>query len=173
MTHIIVLFSALIMSTEPIVTDTTNTKDGGTITTSYTDCEGNGSYDIIATRKNISGAVLWSKTFGGSSYDKSRSAIESADTNIYILGFTSSYGNGNYDLYVITLDSSGNEIWSQTYRDFYYDYPKGISETKNNQISITATKQVCFGEKNNFSNCSSRLWEIKIEETGKMLSENF
>lgn len=173
MTHIILLFSAFLMSTEPIVADTITTKDGGTITTAYTDCKGNGSCDIIATRKNISGAVLWSKTFGRSSYDKSRSAIESADGTIYILGSTSSYGNGNYDVYVIKLDSSGNKIWSQTFGDFYNEYPKSITETKNNQISITATKQVCFGEKNNFSNCSNRLWEIKIDETGKMLSENF
>ena len=79
------------------------------------DFDGNtniGLKDIIIAKYNSSGTKQWSYQYGTTFYDYGTGiAIDSSD-NIYITGYTQGglYGNknaGNYDIFVIKLNTSG------------------------------------------------------------------
>jgi len=64
---------------------------------------------------NVCGsASTFAKTIGGGSLDVALSIIQSSDGGYAIAGYTSSFGAGYVDFYVVKLDSSGNVLWTKT-----------------------------------------------------------
>jgi hypothetical protein len=70
--------------------------------------------DIYVVKLDSSGNIEWAKTIGGSGDDYAYSIIQSSDGGYVIAGYTSSFGAGYGDIYVVKLDSSGNVIWTKT-----------------------------------------------------------
>ena len=66
--------------------------------------------------------TLWTKTYGGPNDDHGCSVIETADYGYLITGYTSSFGNGGFDLYVIKTNSAGDTLWTKTYGGTSNDY---------------------------------------------------
>jgi hypothetical protein len=60
-------------------------------------------------------SVAWRTTFGGAQDDLAKSIIQSDDGNLILVGQTKSYGAGNFDIYIIKVDTDGNLIWNNTY----------------------------------------------------------
>ena len=61
---------------------------------------------IIA--QEISVDTVWTKTFGGSDDDRGSSVQQTTDGGYIITGSTTSYGNGEDDIYLIKTDGNGN-----------------------------------------------------------------
>lgn len=58
---------------------------------------------------------LFTKVFGGQSYDEGIASFRSLDRGYMLIGNSSSYGNGQSDIWLIKLDSNGNFLWHKTY----------------------------------------------------------
>jgi hypothetical protein len=52
--------------------------------------------------------IVWQKTFGGNSDDVAFSIQQTQDGGYIVAGYTSSFGAGGSDVYVIKLDENGN-----------------------------------------------------------------
>jgi hypothetical protein len=60
-------------------------------------------------------SLEWSITWGGTDSDTGRGIAIDADDNIYVAGYTSSYGEGLDDVCLVKYDSSGLFQWSKTW----------------------------------------------------------
>lgn len=61
------------------------------------------------------GNKLWDKQYGGSLQEDTRSIIETPDKGFLIAGWTTSYGSGSMDGFLIKTDSMGTKLWQKTY----------------------------------------------------------
>ncbi|TKJ36898.1 hypothetical protein CEE37_14375 [candidate division LCP-89 bacterium B3_LCP] len=91
------------------------TSDGGYIIAGHTESFGAGDTDAYLIRTDISGIVLWHRTFGGSERDESNCVQQTSDGGYIIVGNTRSYDTINGDIYLISTDVSGNEQWCKTF----------------------------------------------------------
>jgi predicted secreted protein len=58
---------------------------------------------------------LWSRTFGGPGSDGCQSIRQTSDGGYVLAGFTSSFGAGGYDFWLVKTDALGTPIFSRTY----------------------------------------------------------
>jgi hypothetical protein len=83
------------------------TSDGGYIVTGYTESYGAGMEDAYLIKADSLGDTLWTNTFGGNDEDWGYSVTQTADGGYIIAGWTSSYGAGMVDFYLIKTDPLG------------------------------------------------------------------
>ena len=90
-----------------------------------------GAADLWLLKINPSGDIIWEKTFGGSSFDVSRSIVKTQDNGFLISGSSRSadgdlsINQGQNDAWILKVDSNANFEWQKsiggTEIDFTYD----------------------------------------------------
>ncbi|MEI6816923.1 MAG: T9SS type A sorting domain-containing protein [Bacteroidota bacterium] len=90
------------------------TSDGGFIITGYTNSFGIVNDDAYLIKTNSNGDTLWTKTYGGSSYDYGNFVQQLNNGGYIISGSTMSFSSGNVQGYLIRTDSLGNSGCNQT-----------------------------------------------------------
>ena len=144
------------------------TENGSINVTTIGSRKGNSS-QILLTKNYENGNEIWSKQFGGKSYDKASSIINTKDGYL-IIGSTSSFGKGNYDMFVIKTDKKGKKIWQNTYGGFYNEYGYTAEKTKKGYL-IKGTIQNCTSNTDVFNRkCTTNVWFVNIDKKGKELS---
>ena len=103
--------------------------ENGYLVLGYTTSFGAGSKDIYLLRLNNDGEEVWSKTYGGISWDVGTALCEVGENEYFLCGFTHSFGWGEEDIYLIKIDQHGNEVWSKTYGGFRIDMANSIHAT--------------------------------------------
>jgi len=91
------------------------TSDSGFIITGLTQNFGAGLNDVLLIKTNFIGDTLWTKTYGGIGNDNGSSVQQTSDGGYIIVGETSSFGNGDWDIYLIRTDSIGDTLWTRAY----------------------------------------------------------
>ncbi|MEO0339339.1 MAG: serine hydrolase, partial [Bacteroidota bacterium] len=125
--------------------------------------------DILLTKNYPNGNEIWNERFGGKSYDKASSLL-ATDDGYLIIGSTSSYGNGNYDILVIKTDKRGKKQWQNTYGGFYNEYGYTAEQTKDGFL-IKGTIQNCTSNSDVFNReCTTNVWQVTIDQQGKEIS---
>ena len=84
------------------------TSDGGYILAGYTQSFGAGYGDIFLVKTDANGNVQWAKTYGGTSSDWASSVQQTSDGGYIVAGYTSSFGAGWSDIFLIKTDANGN-----------------------------------------------------------------
>lgn len=96
------------------------TSDGGYALAGWTGSYGAGDVDYWLVKTDSSGSTQWSQTYGGAGDDESFSLVQTSDVGYALVGFTSSYGAGDYDAFLVKTDSSGNSVMPQSSPFFAY-----------------------------------------------------
>jgi len=142
-----------------------NLSDNSKISVSTTNCGSKSECDIELVKKDFKGRVLWKCMIGGTSYDKAAQVVRTKDGSYIVVGSTSSFGKGNYDVLVAKVSSNGGILWQKTYGEFLNDYGLRISLTEDNLYQIEATKQIC-ATVNVSNDCFDQQWLFRIDESG-------
>jgi hypothetical protein len=77
------------------------TSDGGYALAGTTASLGAGYFDFWLVKTNSSGDMVWNQTYGGAGYDEAHSVVQTSDGGYALAGYTSSYGVGGYDFYLV------------------------------------------------------------------------
>ena len=81
-----------------------------------TTSSGAGSSDIALWNVDLSGNVIWAKTFGGTYEDEASYIVGADDGGLAVAGFSSSFNiNQNKDLLLFKTNSYGNIVWQKVF----------------------------------------------------------
>ncbi len=142
------------------------TRDGGYIIAGYAGSFGQGWDDVYVVKLDVNGNVQWTKTIGGTSDDKGFSIIQTTDGGYAIAGYTTSFGQGSADVYVIKLDAAGNVQWTRTIGGPNGDYGRAIVQTSDGGYVIA-------GHTNSFCAYGCPTYEdvyvVKLDANGNLL----
>jgi uncharacterized delta-60 repeat protein len=135
--------------------------DGGYVVAGRTFSFETVSYDFYVVKLDSGGNVLWTKTIGGSSDDEANSITQSSDGGYVVAGYTSSFGAGGADIYVVKLDSGGNVLWTKTIGGSLTDIAYSIIQSSDGGY-VVAGETWSFGEgKNDF-------YIVKLDSVGNV-----
>jgi len=137
------------------------TSDMGFAIAGYTISYGAGGADFYVVKLDSIGNLKWTKTVGGNGNDEGYSIIETYDKGLAVAGFTSSYGAGNSDVYVVKLDSAGNLKWTKTIGGTGYDNGYSIIQTSDMGLAIT-------GYTNSYGAGGNDIYVIKLDSAGNL-----
>lgn len=142
-----------------------NSLDKSSISASTINCGSENECDIELVKKDANGKLLWKKIIGGTSYDKFGQLVRTNDGSYIVVGSTSSFGKGNYDVLAVKVSSEGEILWQKTYGEFLNDYGLRISLIEDNLYQIEAKKQIC-ATVNVSNDCYDQEWLFRIDESG-------
>jgi hypothetical protein len=105
------------------------TSDGCYVAVGYTSSFGSGPQDVYVIKTASNGDTLWTKTWGGGSWDGGHYVCETSDSGYIIAAYTESFGAGGKDVYLIKIDANGVEQWTKTYGTGNQDVAYSVCET--------------------------------------------
>jgi len=89
---------------------------------------GNGSNNAWVIRTDTSANLGWAKVYAGSGIDNFSEGILTSDGGLLLGGITSSYGSGNFDIYLVKLSIDGTLQWAKTYGGSNLEWLNGLQE---------------------------------------------
>lgn len=130
---------------------------GGFIIAGSTKSYGNGNWDDMwLVKTSTGGSMEWQKTYGGNYTEIGNYVHEKVGGGYIITGSTESIGQGLYDIWVVSTDYTGNEIYSQTFGGNMDDKALRGSKSDNGELLI-------IGYTSSFGNGGDDVLFIKID----------
>lgn len=118
------------------------TPDGGFAIGSISESFGVKTFDMLLTRVDFEGKVLWNKTYGGNFKDQCFDIATANDGGFVLAGYSDIEGgaNPNNQFYVVKTDIAGNETWSRKFGNANDDKASAIIASKSgNYIGVGST----------------------------------
>jgi hypothetical protein len=165
----------------------TSTNDGGFILggASMSDISGDktencrGNDDMWIVKLDSSGNIQWDKTIGGSGLDECAFIRQTKDSCYVIAGSSTSNISGDktencrgdFDMWIIKLDSKGKILWNKTLGGNRWEFPGGLELTNDDGAIICGNSASDIGTDKSEANRGKRadFWIIKLDKDGKKI----
>ncbi|NQS97470.1 MAG: hypothetical protein HQ591_03365 [candidate division Zixibacteria bacterium] len=134
--------------------------EGDYLITGGSEVEAPNYWDAYIMKTDVFGDTIWIKYYGGTFYEYANFIRETIDGGYFIGGITGSYGAGNFDIYLVRTDASGDTLWTKTYGGEESDYGESVDVTDDGGFVIA-------GMTNSFGNHNFYL--IRTDSSGDSL----
>ncbi len=99
-------------------------------------------------------------SFGGSYDDELYSIQQTSDAGYIATGRTKSYGENNYDLFLVKTDKSGNILWQKNYG--------GAKEDEGYSVEVTGDDgYIVAGRTRSYGSGMYDVWLMKVDQSGE------
>ena len=154
------------------------TSDGGyilvgNVRSNNGDVSGNhGDNDYWVVKLDPWGAIQWKKTLGGTGTDWPNSIRQTNDKGYIIAGYSSSEdgdvtdNHGDYDAWVVKLDSSGAIEWKRSYGGSDWDEAQSIQQTSDGGYIFAGLAQSIDGDVSGGVYGDLDCWVVKLNNQG-------
>ena len=86
------------------------------------------SIDVLIAKFDSSGSLLWAKSWGtAGGYEYPGDIVIDSTGNIYVTGWTNSFGLSDYHAFVTRFDPSGNLLWTIIWQAGTRDYGRELA----------------------------------------------
>lgn len=155
------------------------TNDGGYIVAGWThsndgDITGSiGGFDYWIVKLDNSGNIQWQKCLGGTSNDWGYYVNQTTDGGFFVAGYTASNninvtGNhGNFDYWVLKLDSSGNIIWQKCLGGTNSDYMYYARQNFDGGFILIGSSESNNGDVTG-NHGNGDFWAVKLDSVGNI-----
>jgi hypothetical protein len=82
---------------------------------------------------------MWSQTYGGTDSDAAEALVQTSDGGYAIAGYTTSFGAGSYDFWLVKTDKNGKMEWNQTYGGAGNEHAYSLVETSDGGYALTGS----------------------------------
>jgi len=123
---------------------------------------GGGDFDFWLVCTDSVGNMVWNRTYGGIGYDEAWSVIQTTDGGFALAGWTTSFGLGSGDIWLIKTDNLGNPEWNKTYGEIYFETANSIKQTIDEGFAL-------IGSTYSYGAGGSDLWLVKTDSSGNEL----
>ncbi len=108
----------------------------------------------------------WASNYGGDEDDEAFSVQETSDGGVIVAGQTYSFGAGNWDVWVLKLNSDGSVAWQKTYGGSFRDRAMSIQETDDGGY-------IFAGHTESFASGDENAWIVKLNSNGTIDWQKF
>lgn len=132
-----------------------------------------GSSDWYLIKLDKQGKIIWSKSLGGSSGENPMDAIESADGNYFIVGYSNSndgdipFNRGSLDALVVKMNKNGIIKWIKTFGGSKTDKATSVFATQDGGVIIAGYTESSNGNIPN-NKGKNDFWVIKLNNNGNI-----
>ncbi len=149
----------------------------------------NGQTDVVLTKFNSTGSLLFSTYFGASTFDNGNDVAVDSKNNIYVTGSTdslsfptinayqTSYGGGVFDAFLSKFNSSGSPLFSTFLGGINQDVTTGVAvDSRDNAYIIGGTYSSNFPTLNAYNRTYGGTGDVflsKFNSTGSFLFSSY
>jgi hypothetical protein len=117
-------------SNEDIAHSVQQTADGGYIVAGATRIYGAEEIDALVLKYDSAGTLEWARTAGRDDYyDEASSVQQTADGGYIVAGYTTGYGMGYADIFLLKYDGEGTLSWAKTTGGKGEDTARSVQQT--------------------------------------------
>jgi len=141
--------------------ETVQASDGGYAILGDTSSFGAGGSDFWLIKTDADGNMQWNKTYGGTGTETSGDMCLTSDGGYAMSGYTTSFGVGGQDFWLVKIDATGNMLWNQTYGGTGNEYAYHVEQTVDGGYAL-------LGQTNSFGAGNNDFWLVKTDSSGNM-----
>ena len=113
--------------------------------------------DFMLLKLDLSGEIVWEKTYDGSRDDNSRSLVKTSDGGYLLVGDSDSFNDGsNKDIYIVKVDQNGEEQWYKTYGGDGGESARQVINTNDGGFAI-------IGDTDSKGAGDQNIWLLKLD----------
>jgi hypothetical protein len=115
----------------------TEAVDGGYVVAGNNIENVNGPVDIFVFKTDRDGNLIWAKNYGGQGEEYAFGLCKANDGGYVVCGKSTSFGSGDEDIYLLKIDSEGNQQWTRNYGGLLQDVATGIAVSDDGGYVLT------------------------------------
>jgi hypothetical protein len=118
---------------------------------------------MYLVKTNSNGDTLWTKKFGGTNDEAAYEVHQTLDNGYILAGYTTSFGAGNSDFYLVKTNSNGDTLWTKTYG--------GTADDSCTSVALCKDKGFLLGGSTQ-SNRTQKIYFLRTDSVGNVKDSN-